>query len=94
MLTKKQQRIHNQRTKDYKSDGVTNLRDIGLIWTGILQEFFHTELPVVIPTHIVAVMMAAVKLSRIAGGVYKDDNYIDAIVYLEISQKGYPDEAK
>lgn len=53
-----------------------NHRRIGVLWGEIL----HLEEP--IPADTVAVMMALVKISRIANDSTHTDNYIDAVAYL------------
>lgn len=53
-----------------------NHRRIGVLWGEIL----HLEEP--IPADTVAVMMALVKISRIANDSTHIDNYIDAVAYL------------
>ena len=85
---KERKRIQKKRAREYGGDGVANLQNTGLIWTGILQCYFNVELPKPIPSHIVSIMLAGNKLSRIAQGIYKKDNYMDAITYLHIAEKG------
>ena len=87
-MTNSQKEIHEKRMKEYGSDGTNNLRNVGLMWTGILQAEYGIEFDKPIPNHIVACMMSAMKISRVAQGEYKEDNYEDAIVYLHIAQKG------
>ncbi len=87
-LNEEQQRLHAQRMVEYGSDGVNNLRNVGLMWTGILQAEYGIILEHPIPNHIVACMMSAMKISRVAQGIYKEDNYDDAACYLTIAQKG------
>lgn len=53
-----------------------NHRRIGVFWG----ELLHLEEP--IPADTVAVMMALVKISRIANDSTHTDNYIDAVAYL------------
>lgn len=86
-LNKEQQKIYDQRKQVY-GDGIFNHEQVGLMWTGILQCYFQTKLPAPIPSHIVSLMMSAVKVSRIAEGCYQKDDYTDAIIYLHIAEKG------
>ena len=53
-----------------------NHRRIGVMWGELLQ------LEEAIPPETVAVMMALMKISRIANDSTHTDNYIDAIAYL------------
>jgi hypothetical protein len=53
-----------------------NHRRIGVMWS----ELLHLEEP--ITPELVAVMMAMVKISRIANDSTHTDNYIDAIAYI------------
>lgn len=53
-----------------------NHRRIGVMWGELLQ------LEESIPAETVAVMMALVKISRIANDSTHTDNYIDAVAYL------------
>jgi hypothetical protein len=67
--------LHDSRQETYGSFW-ENHRRIGVMWGEMLQ----LEEP--IPPDMVAVMMAIVKLSRIANDSTHTDNYIDAVAYL------------
>ena len=86
-LTPEQQKIWDKRAKEY-GDGILNHENVGLMWTGILQCYFQTKLPHQIPGYIVSLMMAAIKISRAAEGVYKEDDYVDAGIYMCMAEKG------
>ncbi len=88
-LSPEQQKIHDQRSREY-GNSTFNHMNVGLMWTGILQCYFHQKLPEQIPSHIVSLMMAALKMSRAAEGIYKEDDYIDAGVYMYMAEKGAP----
>ena len=67
--------LHDARQETYGSFW-ENHRRIGVMWGEMLQ----LEEP--IPPDMVAIMMAIVKLSRIANDSTHTDNYIDAVAYL------------
>jgi len=63
--------------------------NLGLEWTGIIQNHFRIKLPRPIPSHVVLLMMVASKLNRaVAEELLPDqDNYIDAKIYTAMAQK-------
>jgi hypothetical protein len=67
--------LADSRMKTYGSFW-NNHRRIGVMWGELL------ELEESIPPETVAVMMALVKISRIANDSTHTDNYVDAIAYL------------
>jgi hypothetical protein len=67
--------LHDKRQETYGSFW-QNHRRIGVMWAEMLQ----LEEP--IEPEMVAIMMAIVKLSRIANDSTHTDNYIDAVAYL------------
>lgn len=58
--------------------------NIGLSWTGLLQQHYGIEFPHPLPAGLVAMMMSTFKVQRSAR-VYKQDNYDDAHVYLSFA---------
>lgn len=60
-------------------------KNIGLAWTGILQQHYGIELPHPIPHSIVELMMVSFKLQR-SSRVYHKDNFVDAKAYLEFAE--------
>lgn len=54
--------------------------NIGLSWTGLLQQHYGIKLDHPLPCWLVAQMMVAFKVQRSAR-VYKEDNYIDLEAY-------------
>lgn len=60
--------------------------NIGLAWTGIVQQHFGITLDHPIPPEIVALMMCAFKVQR-ACRVFKADNYLDLRAYLGFAEE-------
>lgn len=63
--------------------------NIGLAWTGLLQQHYGIELPHPVPAHLVAQMMLALKNQRSAR-VFKADNYVDAGAFLKFAEQFQP----
>jgi hypothetical protein len=59
--------------------------NIGLSWTGILQQHYGITLPTVIPPHVVELMMVAFKVQR-STRVYHPDNYVDLAAYARFAE--------
>lgn len=59
--------------------------NIGLEWTGLLQQFYGMRLPGPIPAHVVELMMSAFKIHR-SVRVYHPDNYIDLRAYAGFAE--------
>jgi hypothetical protein len=59
-----------------------NLGRIGDLWSTYLSE--------PITAHDVAVMMALLKIGRIASGVTVKDNYVDAVAYMGLADRLAP----
>ena len=74
-----------ERGKTY-GDPLTSHTNIGLSWTGLLQQHYGITLPHAIPAHIVALMMVTFKAQR-SCRVYKEDNYVDLRVYAGFAEK-------
>ncbi len=60
--------------------------NIGLSWTGLLQQHYGIALDHPIPPELVALMMTTFKCQRSAR-VYHADNYDDGRVYLDFAQR-------
>ena len=60
-------------------------RNIGLAWTGLIQQHFGITLPAPLPPHLVELMMASFKLQRSAR-VFHADNYIDLRAYAKFAE--------
>lgn len=58
---------------------------IGKAWAGVLSVHLMTDVPP-IPPHIVAMMMASMKINRASGKAIHHDNYLDAAVYLDFAE--------
>ena len=65
--------------------------NLGLYWTGILQNHFGIELDHPIPAHVVLLMMAASKINRAATPTPgQEDDYIDGKNYLQLAEEALP----
>lgn len=73
-----------ERGKVY-GDVALSHENIGLAWTGLIQQHFGIILPKHIPGFLVAQMMVAMKNHR-AARVYHEDNYIDLAAYAKFAQ--------
>lgn len=60
-------------------------KNIGLSWTGKIQQHFGFELPHPLPASLVEQMMVDLKLNR-AARVFHADNYLDAAAYLRFAE--------
>jgi hypothetical protein len=58
--------------------------NIGLSWTGLLQQHYGIRLKHPLPASLVAQMMVTFKMQR-AARVYHDDNYVDALAYVKFA---------
>ena len=60
--------------------------NIGLSWTGFLQQHYGIELDHPLPSFLVAQMMVVFKMQR-AARVYHADNYVDAKAYAKFAEE-------
>ncbi len=61
--------------------------NIGLAWTGLIQQHYGIKLEKPLPSHLVSQMMVVFKMQR-ATRVYHADNYVDAKAYLKFAEEG------
>lgn len=61
--------------------------NIGLQWTGLIQQHYGMKLEHPLPAWLVNLMMVAFKTNRSAR-VYQADNFIDAKAYLQFAEEG------
>ncbi len=61
--------------------------NIGLAWTGLIQQHFGIRLPGPIPAFLVELMMAQFKIQRSAR-VFHKDNYVDVRAYVNFAEHG------
>ena len=59
--------------------------NIGLSWTGMIQQHYAIRLDHPLPSHIVALMMVQLKAHRSAR-VYQADNYADLLAYSRFAE--------
>ena len=79
----------DQRARDYGPPEI-NMTGIGLIWTAQLRNHYGmADLPV-LSGQMVALMMAGLKLNRLAKSPGHQDSYDDADGYLEIARHRVP----
>ena len=60
--------------------------NIGLSWTGLIQQHYGITLDHPLPASVVELMLVAFKAHR-ASRVYKKDNYIDLAAYAEFAEE-------
>lgn len=61
--------------------------NIGLAWTGLIQQHYGIRLDHPLPHWLVEQMLAAFKIHR-AARVFHADNYVDARAYLSFAEHG------
>lgn len=88
-LNKKEQQIFDERQKRY-GHFIEAHNNLGLIWTGLIQNYFRIKLSEPIPAHLVLLLMAASKLNRAVAEedhLLDFDNYDDNKIYIEMARK-------
>lgn len=73
-----------ERGKVYGDPRLSHI-NIGLSWTGLIQQHYGIELPHPLPPELVAQMMVTFKMQR-AARVFHADNYADAEVYMGFAE--------
>jgi hypothetical protein len=63
--------------------------NIGLAWTGLIQQHYGISLPHPLPAYVVALMMVDCKASRAVrgGSPVHDDNYVDMEAYKQFARE-------
>lgn len=61
-----------------------SMENIGLAWTGLIQQHFGIRLDHPIPGFLTALMMSEVKINRSAR-VFHPDNFVDAPAFLQFA---------
>lgn len=79
------QRIRDERGKVYGEPELSH-ENIGLAWTGLIQQHYGTRLDHPLPPWLVELMMVQFKANRSAR-VYHKDNFDDLHVYAEFAQE-------
>lgn len=94
-LDKKNKAIFNNRNKKYGPFTPMH-RNLGLIWTGIIQNHFNIELPTPLPAYLVLLMLAASKINRAALKkiVDEDDSFVDGRIYMELAKAAKQKESE
>ena len=80
-----------ERGKIY-GDPAMSHTNIGLSWTGLLQQHYGQELSHPIPGWLVELMMCAFKIHR-SSRVYHEDNYTDLAAYARFAREDQAREA-
>lgn len=78
-----------ERGKVYGDPSLSH-HNIGLSWTGLIQQHYGFKLDHPLPDYLVELMMVAFKVHRSAR-VFHADNYLDALAYLGFAEQ---DQAK
>lgn len=73
-----------ERGKVY-GDPFESHKNIGLCWTGLIQQHYGITLEHTVPPELVAQMMVSFKMQR-AARVFKADNYLDAHAYTDFAE--------
>ena len=73
-----------ERGKVYGDPSLSH-ENIGLSWTGIIQQHYGMKLPHVMPDYLVELLMVAFKTHR-AARVYHADNYVDLAAYAKFAE--------
>lgn len=81
-----------ERGKVYGEPHLSHL-NIGLAWTGAIQQHYGLELPHPLPASVVELMMVQFKAHR-AVRVYHADNYVDLKAYAKFAEESQLKEAK
>lgn len=80
-------KIREERSKTY-GGCKPNHDNLGLVFTGILQQHYQIEMPHPLPGHVVALMMAALKATRASNPFgFNADNYLDGKAYFAIAEE-------
>lgn len=77
-----------KRAEEEYGDATFGHTNLGLEWTGILQNHYQIRFDHPIPPHIVLLMMAASKINRAAVPFrgQGEDDYIDGISYIDLAK--------
>lgn len=93
MIEEKAKEIREERGKVYGDVRVSH-ESIGLIWQGILSNYYQKELDP-IPPHIVALMMSGLKISRASAPLgYQEDDFVDLMNYAGFGAELDPQRVK
>jgi hypothetical protein len=84
--------VRRERGRLY-GDHVRGHGNLGLMWTGLLQNHYGIVLPHPIPAHLAEAMMVCNKLNRIAVSPQHEDNYTDAVAYVQMAEEAYERES-
>lgn len=85
--------IFKDRSKNY-GDHISGHGNLGLLWTGMIQNHYKIKLSHSIPSYLVDLMMVASKICRAAINPTKEDHYIDGRVYLTMAEAASKKEYK
>ena len=84
-LTNKEAAIAHERQAIY-GDARLSHENIGLSWTGLIQQHYGIKLDHPLPDWLVEIMMTSFKLQR-SCRVFHQDNFDDARVYLAFAER-------
>jgi len=77
--------VHANRAQKYGEHCESHI-NLGLAWTGLLQNHYRIKLPHPVPAFLVEIMFIANKLNRICTDPLEPDHYIDARVYTNLAE--------
>lgn len=75
-----------ERSKIYGEPHLSH-ENIGLAWSGLIQQHYGIRLDHPIPSWLVELMMCSFKIHRSAR-VFHDDNYVDLAAYAKFARHG------
>jgi hypothetical protein len=78
--------IRAERSKRY-GDHVPGHQNLGMAWTGLIQNHYGIRLPHPLPAFLVELMMVASKANRAAVNPAGRDNYKDGRIYFAMAEE-------
>jgi len=79
--------IREVRSLRYGPDHKAGHGNLGLMWTGLLQNHYGIQLAHPIPAHLVEIMMALNKANRVAVDPQGLDHYVDGRAYFAMAEE-------
>ena len=91
--SKKTEQTVAERGKVYGAP-IPNMRNIGKMMTGLLNQHYGINLPHDVPPDVVALIMVLVKINRSVNGIYHPDNFVDLDAYAGFAEEHQKDVQK
>jgi len=93
-MNEKEKKIFEERGSLY-GEGTEAHTNLGLIWTGLIQNHYRIKLPYPLPPDLVLLMFVGSKANRAAcHTTLLDDNYDDGKIYMEMARKAKHDRTR